>query len=134
MGDQPNAALARHVWEALSRGDAESLREFLAPDAVWHATALGTPWSGAHRGREAILDFLADVGERTEEFDAKWVDVLTSEERVLVIYHVALGLGARRTQVDYLLLGRVEAGRFAEIWTLPLDPAAIEGFWARRKP
>jgi hypothetical protein len=130
MSEHPNAALARQVWEAISRGDAESLRELLSPDLVWHITALGTPWSGDRRGHDAVLDFLARVGEMTDSFDAKWIDVLTSEERVLVIYHVALSVGTRRAALDYLLLGRVQGGRLAEIWTAPLDPAAIEGFWA----
>jgi len=132
MGEHPNAALARHTWEAISRGDAESLRELLSPEIVWHATALGTPWSGARRGYDAIVDFLARVGEMTDTFDAKWIDVLTSDERVLVIFHVSLGIGARRTEVDYLLLGRVEFGRLAEVWTAPLDPTAIESFWATK--
>jgi hypothetical protein len=128
--DHPHAALARRAWDALSRGDSAAVRELLAPDLVWHATARRTPWTGGHRGPEAILDFLARVGEVVDEFSARMVDVLTSEERVLVVFHVRLALGGRRTELDYLLLGRVAGGRFAEIWTVPLEPEAIEAFWS----
>jgi hypothetical protein len=28
-------------------------------------------------------------------------------------------------------MGRVRDGRFAELWTVPLDPETIERFWAK---
>jgi ketosteroid isomerase-like protein len=130
VSEHPNAAVARAAWDALSRGDSESLRGLLAPDLVWHATARRTPWAGEHRGPDAIVDFLARVGEVTDEFHATLRDVLASEERVLVVFHVGIAIGARRTELDYLLLGRIEKGRFAEIWTLPMEPDAIEAFWS----
>jgi len=134
--EHPNAELARRVWEALSRGDAESFRELLAPDIVWHAASLGTPWSGTHRGYEAVVDFLADIGEASDVVDSQWRDVLVSDDRVLVIYHVSVRVGTRHAELDYVWLARVEKGRFAEVWTVPLDPAAVEAFWVKagRRP
>ena len=128
--EHPHAAMARRAWDALSRGDSEALRALLAPDVLWHATARRTPWTGGHRGPDAILDFLARVGEVADEFRARMVDLLVSEERVLIAFHVQIRVGSRRVELDYLLLGRVAKGRFAEIWTLPLDPDAIEAFWS----
>jgi ketosteroid isomerase-like protein len=97
---------------------------------VWNATARRTPWAGKHRGPEAILDFLARVGEVADEFRAQLIDVLASDERVLIVFHVALAIGAHRTELDYLMLARMQDGRFAEIWSAPLDPGAIEEFWS----
>jgi hypothetical protein len=134
MEEHPNAALARRVWEALSRGDAESLRELIAPDLTWHVTARGSPWSGTRRGYDAVVDFLADLGERADDFDAKWQDVLVSDQHVLMIYHVRIGFGTRRAELDFAWLARVEKGRFAEVWTIPLDPVAVEAFWAEVFP
>jgi len=130
MDEHPNAAIARRVWEALSRGDAESLRDLIAPDIAWHATARGTPWTGTRHGYDAVVDFLANIGERADVFDAKWQDVLVSNQHVLMIFHVRIGIGARRAELDFVWLARVEKGRFAEVWTLPLDPVALEAFWA----
>src|SRR5262249_13462311 len=132
--EHPNAALARRVWGALSRGDAESLRELLAPDVTWHAASLGTPWSGTRRGYDAVVDFLADIGERTDVADSEWRDVLVSDRRVLVIYHVSLRIGTRSAELDYAWLARVDEGRFAEVWTVPLDPFATSAFWAEGFP
>jgi ketosteroid isomerase-like protein len=127
---QANVQLLRRAWDAIARGDAEALRALVAPEVVWHATARGAPWSGEHRGAEVMLDFLARVGEVTDVFDAQLVDVLASEQRVLVVFHVHLGIGARRLEVDYLLLARVSGGLASEIWTAPLDPDALEDFWS----
>ena len=146
VSDHPNAELARLVWDAIARGDADGLRAFLAPDLVWRATARGTPWAGVHRGADAAVDLLARVGEATDVLAAQLVDILASDARLLVLFHVQLAMKGRRVELDYLLLARVEDGRFAEVWTAltehraqlaasevwtaPLDPPAIEAFWA----
>lgn len=129
VSEHPNAALVRRVWDAIARGDADALRTFLAPDLVWRATARGTPWTGEHRGADAAVDMLARVGEATDVFDAKLIDILASDARVLLIFRVRIVIGTRDVELDYLLLAEVEEGRLAQIWSAALDPAAIEAFW-----
>ena len=130
MLEHPNAQLARRAWDALSRGDADALRSTMHEDIVWRATARGTPWAGTHKGRDGVVDFLARVGEAADRFQASLVDVLPSDERVLFVFHVSMRRRGRVAELDYLLLGRVRDGRFAEMWTTPLDPETIESFWA----
>ncbi|MBS1105223.1 MAG: hypothetical protein H6Q91_725 [Deltaproteobacteria bacterium] len=131
--EHPNAQLARRAWDAISQGDAPALRATMNEDVVWRATARGTPWAGTHEGPDAVVDFLARVGEASEVFDARLVDVLVSDERVLFVFHTSLRRGGRVAELDYLLLGRVQDGRFSEMWTAPLDPVAIESFWAGQR-
>lgn len=131
MSENPNVQIARAAWEAISRGDAEALLEVLDPDVVWHATARGTPWYGTHRGADSVVDYLARVGEASEFFQATLVDVLASEERVLLVFHASFRRRGRVAELDYLLLGRMASGRVCEMWTTPLDPGTIEAFWAR---
>jgi ketosteroid isomerase-like protein len=130
MDDHPNALLARRAWDASSRGDADELRATMHEDIVWRATVRGTPWAGTHKGRDAVVEFLARVGEVSEGFKATLVDILVSEERVLFVFHMSLRRRGRVAEVDYLLLGSVHDGLFSEMWTTPLDPATIENFWA----
>ena len=130
MVDHPNVQLARAAWSAISRGDAEELLALLDPKIVWHATARGTPWFGTHRGADSVVDYLARVGEASEFFEATLVDVLASDDRVLLIFHASFRRGGRVAELDYLLLARVAGDRVAEMWTIPLDPATIEAFWA----
>lgn len=132
MRSHPNVELARRAWDAISRGDAESLRDTMNADVRWRATARGTPWSGEYRGHEAVVDMLARVGEVSDFFQAELVDVLASDERALFVFHASFRLRGRVAELDYLLLGNVVGGRFSELWTAPLDPAAIEGLWAGR--
>lgn len=127
--DHPNAQLARRMWDAIARGDAVALRVFLAPDLVWRATARGTPWSGVHQGADSAIDTLARVGEATDVFDAELVDVLASDERVVILFRAHIAIGARQVDLDYLMLGRVAGETLSEILTAPLEPAAIEAFW-----
>jgi ketosteroid isomerase-like protein len=131
MGETANVELARRAWDAISRGDSDALRDTMTEDVVWRATARGTPWSGVHKGQDAVVDFLARVGEVSDFFQAQLVDVLASSERALWVFHASFRRGGRVAELDYLLLGRVRDGRFAELWTAPLDPETIERFWSK---
>ena len=129
MAGQSNDALAQRAWNAVSRADVETLGEILAPDVVWHATG-NNPWRGDHRGLDAVLDYLARVGELTDVFDARLVDILASDARVLIVFQVEARHGDRQVEVDYLLLARIEDGLAREVWTSPLEPDALARFWA----
>lgn len=126
--EHPNARLARSAWQAVSAGDVEALEGILAPDVTWHATARA-PWRGDHAGPAAVSEFLARIGELMQVFDARLDDVLASEERVAMVFHVRAQVASRTIEIDYLLLASVKGGRAAEIWTLPLDPAALAAFF-----
>jgi ketosteroid isomerase-like protein len=108
----------------------EGLERILAADVVWHATGR-TLWRGDHVGRKAVLDFLARIGESMDVFDARLDDVLVSEDRVAVVFHVSGQRGPRTLEVDYHLMARVKDGRVKEVWTMPLDPDTLEAFFVR---
>lgn len=129
MAEQANTELARRAWDAVSRADVDEIEALFASDIVWHATG-NAPWRGDHRGLEAILDYLGQVGESSEVFDASLIDVLASEERVLLVFHVRLERQGSAVELDYLLLARVRDGVTQEVWTCPLDPDALALFWA----
>lgn len=130
--DHPNAQLARRLWDAIAFGDADGVRAVLAPDLVWRATARGAPWSGTHQGVDAAIDALARIGEATDVFDADLVDVLASDDRIVILFRVHLAIGPRQLDLDYLMLGRVTGERIHDVVTAPLDPVAIEAFWEGR--
>ncbi len=108
----------------------EGLERILAADVVWHATGR-TLWRGNHVGRKAVLDFLARIGESMDVFDAQLNDVLVSEERVAMVFHVSGQRGPHMLEVDYHLLAHVQDGRVAEVWTMPLDPDTLQAFFER---
>ena len=96
---------------------------------MWHATARGTPWFGEHQGPDAILDFLARIGESVERFDVDLEDLMVSEDRFAYVMQIHAERGGRSLDVTYLLTARVENERVTEIWTTPLDPGRLQAFW-----
>jgi len=129
MGEHANAELARRAWNAISRADIDEIEPMFAPDIVWHATG-NAPWRGDHHGLDAILDYLGQVGELSEVFDASLTDVLSSDERVALVFHVRLERQGQTIEIDYLLMARVQDGITQEVWTCPLDPDALALLWA----
>jgi hypothetical protein len=105
------------------------VRGLWSPNVVWHATSRGTPWSGDHKGPDAILDFLARIGESVERFDVSLEDILVSESRFAYVMQIQAERGARTLDVTYQLTARVEDGLVSEVWTTPLDPGRLRAFW-----
>lgn len=126
--DHPNLTLAERAWQAVASSDVDTLRQLWTPDIVWHVTT-DNPWTGDHVGTDAVLDYLADVGEAGEAYDASIEDVLVSDHHVLLVYRVNARRGRRSIDTGQCLLARIEGDKMAEVWTLPLDPAAFAEFW-----
>jgi ketosteroid isomerase-like protein len=124
----PNIEIAERAWGAVANSDVDALARLWAPDIVWHVTS-ANPWSGDHVGPEAVLDYLASVGEAGEAYDANLEDVLVSDDRVLIVTRVTARRRGRSIDTQQCMLARIEDGRIAEVWTLALDPAAFAGFW-----
>ena len=128
MMHDENLALAQRAWEAVAAGDTEALQQVWAPNIVWHVTGMN-PWTGAHVGHAAVCDYLADVGEAGEAYDTRLDDLLVSKDRLVMVCHVTARRGKRTVETDQVLMARVEGGQIAEVWTVPLNPSAFEGFW-----
>ena len=128
----PNAEIARRAWEAVATSDVDALNQIWAADIVWHVTN-DNPWLGDHVGPDAVLDYLADVGEAGEAYDARICDILVSDDRVLIVTSVTARRHGRQVDTQSCMLARIEDGKIAEVWTFALDPAAFVGFWEAAK-
>ena len=128
MSPTPNQELGWRVWTAVAEADTETLREIWSEKIIWHSTGRN-PRAGTYEGPDAILDYLAEVGESVDVLDASLDDVLSSENRIGLVFHLHSELGGRTLDVGISLLARVEDGKIAEVWMAPLDPLALERFW-----
>ena len=128
MSNAQNHELAWRAWSAVAEADVDSLREIWSEKIIWHATGQN-PWAGNYEGADAVLDYLARVGESVDVLDARLDDVLSSESRVGLVFHVHTERGDRALDIEYSLLARLEDGKVAEIWTSPLDPLPLRRFW-----
>ena len=129
MSRDANAALMHRAWQAVANGDAVALRQLISEKVEWEVTG-DTPLAGRHEGFEGIVDLLARVGEEMESFDASIVDTLSSEDRVMIIYHQSASIGDNALDCDYALLARIEDGLIAHLWSGPLNPEELRRFWA----
>lgn len=125
----PNARIVRGAWEAIAASDVPALDHFWASDIVWHVTG-ESRWTGDYIGQEAVLNYLADIGEAGDAYEARLDDVLVSHDRTVVLYHVSAARRGKTIESDQVMLARIDEGLVAEVWTLPLDPQALRDFYA----
>ena len=126
--EHPNALLILQCWQAASHGDSETLCQLWDKNIVWHATA-NSPWKGDHVGQNAVLDYLARVGEIGDLYELTLQSVFANDDYGVVVFHSNSEINEQKLSVDQILFGRFTNRRITEIWTLPLDPGAVEAFW-----
>ena len=61
-------------------------------------------------------------------------ELMASDTYAAMICQVNAKREGRVLESRLVLLGRFEDGRIAEVWTLTLDPAALEKFWGISSP
>lgn len=127
--DHPNAEIARAAWEAVAHGDAQGLAKAFSPNVVWHASGRG-PRSGTFTGLDAVLEYLADIGDAAQRFDMRLDDVLVSEGGAVLLFSVEGQRPGRRLVTDFIVLFQIEAGLVVEAWAVPRDQHAVDEFWA----
>jgi ketosteroid isomerase-like protein len=128
MVEHQNALLLRQAWQAVAEGDSETLQAIWDDDVTWHVTA-DNPWHGDHVGHAAIIEYLAQVGEAGEAYETSLEEILVGDQWAAMVCHVHAKRGDQALDTGQLLPCRFEEGRMREVWTLSLDPNAINRFW-----
>ena len=129
MSLHPHERVARELWRAVSEGDAEALGRVFTDDVAWHASGRGSK-SGTFRGPEAVLDYLASLGEDSERFDSTLVDILVGQNHTALLTRLTGERGDRKLETGFVFLLQIEGERIAEVWAVPRDQHAIDEFWS----
>ena len=127
---QQNIELVRSYFDAIAKGDFETVGKIFADDIVWHQPGNGS-LSGTHRGKEAVYALLGRFMERSGgSFRIDSVGPLMSQgDRVATPLHFSAekpGASMTMSGVDVL---RIEDGRICEVWLFSEDQAAEDAFW-----
>lgn len=128
--EHPHALLIRQAWQAVAHSDIDTLKALWADDICWHVTG-NNPWHGEHVGIPNVLDYLAQVGESGETYDMSLVSVMANDDYAVLIAHVSTKRDDRVLDADQVLLCRFVDRQIQEVWTLSLDPSAVDAFWQR---
>jgi uncharacterized protein len=129
MSQHPWEAVARRAWDAVSQSDVDVLSSLFAEDAVWHASGRGSH-AGVHHGRAEIFDYLANVGEDADRFDATIDDVLVGTRFAVILFDVEGTRKGRSLKAGFVIILRIEDDTIVEIWSIPRDQFSVDEFWA----
>lgn len=133
--DHPNVALIREFHrrqgEMYAGGGTAAVEELLADGAVWHVPG-SSPIAGDHTGREQVLAYF----RRRRELAAgtlrlEVLEVIADDEAVVQLADGRARLGGVEASWRTAGVFRVEGGRIAEAWLVPLDLARFDALWSR---
>lgn len=124
----PNAALAERLYGHFSRGEIEAVLALCHDDVVFSIPGK-TRISGRHTKATAAawVEALNHISGGT--FHEDILDILVSEERVLLFLDHRFQRDGRPVQYHTAHLWRVRDGLFAALHVLPLDLDAFERAW-----
>jgi hypothetical protein len=123
-----NVEIARELWLATARGDLRALRALLSESVVWTIRASGD-FSGEHRGRDAVVAVMVDVGESADDVRMTIVDVFSNDGGFVVWYRVEAERADAELDVDIMMVGEVERGQVTRLETVPVDAERTDRFW-----
>ena len=105
-GEHPNVATVRELFAAFRSADVERIVAAVPADLIWHFPGHRGGLAGSHRGRDAVLAFLAHVMELTDgTFALDLEDVVGGERHVVAIFR-----GHGRRNVSHIR-------RWRRLWT-----------------
>lgn len=126
--EHPNAEVAQRLWLAVAEGNREIVESLLDENVVWKGIGRN-PMSGEYRGREGVLDYLAGIGEATDEFRSSLDGVYAGDDGAVMVYHVEARRGKKTLAMDYFHLLRIENGVIVGGTVVPVDQHENDEFW-----
>ena len=125
MPDHPNAALARQMTDALSRGDMQALDALLADDVIWHEIGRAEP----RRGKAALAAAAAE-GAADYEITAKMHDAVANDDHTIVLVDATATRRGKTLNYRTAEIFHVRDGKITERWAFSDDTAKITEFFA----
>ena len=130
MSEHPNAALLRRGHEAFSKGDMDTLSELIAEDTVWHWPGKNLI-SGDYRGRTAVFETFAKLGELTgENLELLDLDFLATDKNTVALSKVVATRGDKTLEYKFCEVVHWRNGQIVEEWLYVDDQYAYDEFWS----
>ena len=131
MSEHPNALLVRSLFDAFARRDLDAILALVPDDLVWHFPGRRGKLAGAHRGRDAVLAFLANVETLTEgTFHLDLLDVTASDGHAVALFRGHGRRAGRTLDNPTALVLRLDGGRILEVREFVWDLYEVDDFWS----
>ena len=127
-GDHPNLTLARRLWGATAKADADTIGELLADDVVWRACG-ENPLSGDYHGPEGVLRYLTLVAETADEVRSDLETIFFNDDGAVLTYKVDASRGPHKLEMEILVVLHVTDGKVTRAISVPVDQSANDDFW-----
>lgn len=130
MNAEANITATRHMVDAFTRGDLDTVATHFAPDAVWELPGRSAV-SGVYRGRDAIIGFLAKSYELSGgSLSLDVLDVLGSESGAVQVQRVTARHDGKVLDCVEVLAHEIVDGSIVRTYHRP-DQYAIDAFFTR---
>ena len=128
MANDDQYRLAEKIWAGIADADPVALGEILDPKAVWQMPGR-SPLAGTYVGERAIFDFMALVGELTDELESELLDIFVSDTGAVMRYSVHAQRGVEHLDTEHFFQFRAEHGRITHARFAPIDQYAYDHFF-----
>ncbi|WP_327306936.1 nuclear transport factor 2 family protein [Streptomyces sp. NBC_01298] len=131
MSEHPDCALIRRGYEAFGQGAMEKLSTMMTADVIQHVPG-GSPISGHHKGREAVLDLYRRMGEETHGTMRLHLDKLLADGRghVMSFHTTRADRGDRGIEIHEGIFFTIVGGKISDLDVCIEDIGEMEAFWA----
>lgn len=129
--EHPNVARIRKLFSAFGERNPAAVAAAIPEDAVWRFPGRRSHLAGEHRGRDAILRFVAKVmtfSNGTFELDLR--DIVGGDDFVVVLFTGRARRNGKTLHNPTCLRIKMQDGRPAEIDEFVWDLDHVEDFWS----
>jgi len=126
--EHPKFAMARRLWDAIADGEAQALQELLSDKSVWRMYG-DSPLAGTYVGADAILDFIARVGELTDDLYSDLINIFVNESGAVLHYSIHATRGREVLDIEHMFMIRVSGDRIVEGVFAPIDQQRYDRFF-----
>jgi ketosteroid isomerase-like protein len=129
MAEHPNVTLIRKGFAAFNTGDIATLTTVIAKDCVQHMPG-DNPFSGDHKGQEAILAMYGQIAEMTGgTYHAELTDVYANDHRCVAIYTGTATRNGETVSERHALTFELLDNKAIDIDDVPLNGMVDDAFW-----
>jgi ketosteroid isomerase-like protein len=126
MNEHPNVTLFREIDARMKTEGPQVMGDYLADDVVWHEIGASEPI----RGKAALAERWAGLGEATGSFSVDTHDILANDDHVVELVTATVSRGDKTFTYRTAEIMHVRDGKITERWAFSDDTEAINRFFA----